>query len=225
MASIHLSCKFFTGAKLSNFASPLLVLFMSLGLSSQAALADIYAFTDVNGTPNFTNVPTDERYELTMRSEEPKTEPTEIAEFALNKNLGLKGSQQKMLASEINRVALRYHLDPALLHAVIATESGYITNAVSRKGALGLMQLMPDTARRYGVTDPFNPAQNIQAGTQHLNSLLKRFDNNLFLALAAYNSGESNVVKYGTRIPPFPETQAYVPKVMRLYRKYQFRVW
>jgi soluble lytic murein transglycosylase-like protein len=116
-------------------------------------------------------------------------------------------------------------LDPALLHAVIATESGYITNAVSRKGALGLMQLMPDTARRYGVTDPFNPAQNIQAGTQHLNSLLKRFDNNLFLALAAYNSGESNVVKYGTRIPPFPETQAYVPKVMRLYRKYQFRVW
>jgi soluble lytic murein transglycosylase-like protein len=222
MASMHLSCKFFTGAQFIKFALPFLVL---LGMSSQAAHADIYAFTDVNGTPNFTNVPTDERYELTARSEETKTEPTEITEFVLNKNLVRKGSQQKMLAPEINRAALMYHLDPALLHAVIATESGYTTNAVSRKGALGLMQLMPDTARRYGVTDPFNPAQNIQAGTQHLNSLLKRFDNNLFLALAAYNSGESNVVKYGTRIPPFPETQAYVPKVMRLYRKYQYRVW
>jgi soluble lytic murein transglycosylase-like protein len=133
--------------------------------------------------------------------------------------------RQKILAAEINRAALMYHLDTALLHAVIATESGFVPNAVSRKGAMGLMQLMPETARRYGVTDPFNPAQNIQAGTQHLNSLLKRYGNNLHLALAAYNSGESNVLKYGNRVPPFSETKAYIPKVMRLYHKYQYQVW
>ena len=86
---------------------------------------------------------------------------------------------------------------------------------------MGLMQLMPATAKRYGASDPFDPDQNIRAGAQHLSSLLQLFGNDLHLALAAYNSGVGNVVKYGDRIPPFPETAAYVPKVMGLYRKYQ----
>ena len=90
---------------------------------------------------------------------------------------------------------------------------------------MGLMQLMPETACRYGVSDPFDPEQNIRAGASHLSSLLQRFGNDMHLALAAYNSGEANVVKYGERIPPFPETVAYVPKVMGLYRKYQRVVW
>ncbi len=225
MVSMHRSYKSFSRTQLRKIFLPLLALFLIFCMPSKAAYCDIYAFTDTNGTQSFSNIPTDDRYVLVLRAEEPKVETTEITESTLHKNVAINTSQQKTLAAEINRAALMYHLDPALLHAVIATESGYVTNAVSRKGAMGLMQLMPDTARRYGVTDPFNPAQNIQAGTQHLNSLLKRFGNNLHLALAAYNSGESNVVKYGTRVPPFPETRAYVPKVMRLYRKYQYQVW
>jgi soluble lytic murein transglycosylase-like protein len=114
-----------------------------------------------------------------------------------------------------------YQLDEALLHAVIAAESGYNSHIVSRKGAVGLMQLMPDTAKRYKVKNSFDPAQNIHAGAQYLSSLLAQFDNNTQLALAAYNAGENNVPKYGGRIPPFPETIAYVPKVMDLYQKYR----
>jgi soluble lytic murein transglycosylase-like protein len=192
---------------------------------SNPAQCDIYSFTDANGTPNFSNVPTDDRYVLTLRTEVPNEEPKKLAETFVQKSNEINRAQQKTLTTEINRAALIYHLDPALLYAVIATESGFEANAVSRKGAMGLMQLMPETARRYGVTDPFNPAQNIQAGTQHLNNLLKRFGNNLNLALAAYNSGEINVLKYGTRIPPFPETKAYVPKVIGLYHMYQRQIW
>ena len=182
-----------------------------------SARGDIYMFTDVSGTPNFSNMPTDERYVLTMRTEQlPVPE-----KFGLTGSNIINPGHWKRYATEIRRAATDYHLDPALLHALIATESAYRANAVSNKGALGLMQLMPETARQYGVSDPFNPEQNIRAGAQHLNSLLLRFGNDLNLALAAYNSGEANVVKYGGRIPPFFETTAYVPKVIGLYHKYQ----
>ena len=215
----------FTWLQFRNGSLYLFGLFVSLCVISIPARCDIYAFTDANGTPNFSNVPTDDRYVLTLRTEVPNEVPNEQAESFVQKRNEINRAKQTTLTNEIKRAALVYHLDPALLHAVIATESGYEANAVSRKGAMGLMQLMPETARRYGVTDPFNPSQNIQAGTQHLNSLLKRFGNDLNLALAAYNSGESNVVKYGSRIPPFSETRAYVPKVMGLYRKYQRQIW
>jgi soluble lytic murein transglycosylase-like protein len=112
-------------------------------------------------------------------------------------------------------------LDEALLHAVIAAESDYNSRIVSSKGAVGLMQLMPATARRYKVKDSFDPAQNIHAGAQYLSSLLAQFGNDIPLALAAYNAGENNVRKYRGRIPPFPETMAYVPKVMGLYQRYR----
>ena len=185
------------------------------------ARSDIYAYTDESGTPSFSNVPSDPRYVLTIRTEQPK----ELQKFAVHRNNRFNRAQQKIYTPEITRAASAYHLDPALLHAVIATESGYDASAVSVKGAMGLMQLMPETARHYGATDPFDPGQNIRAGAQHLSSLILRFDNDLYLALAAYNSGESNVVKYGERIPPFPETVAYVPKVIGLYRKYQQGIW
>jgi hypothetical protein len=225
MVSMRRNYKLFSRTQFGKVILPLLALFLAMSISSKAAHCDIYSFTDANGTQSFSNIPTDDRYVLVLHAEEAKTVPAEAAASGVHKDAAINGSQQKTLAAEINRAAVMYHLDPALLHAVIATESGYETRALSRRGAMGLMQLMPDTARRYGVTDPFNPAQNIQAGTQHLNSLLKRFGNNLSLALAAYNSGENNVLKYGTRIPPFSETRAYVPKVMRLYRKYQYQIW
>lgn len=121
----------------------------------------------------------------------------------------------------ISEVASIYGVDQALLHAVITVESGYSPNAVSRKGASGLMQLMPATARRYGVADSFDPVQNLHGGTQYLRDLLKLFNSDVGLALAAYNAGERAVLKHGRRIPPFRETTRYVPRVLAFYKKYQ----
>jgi soluble lytic murein transglycosylase-like protein len=100
---------------------------------------------------------------------------------------------------------------------VIGVESAYDARAVSKRGAAGLMQLMPPTAARFGVTDPFDPVQNIRGGTQYLQELLRRFGNDVELALAAYNAGEAAVERYGRKVPPYPETIAYVPRVLRAY--------
>ena len=102
---------------------------------------------------------------------------------------------------------------------MVRAESAYRSDAVSSKGAVGLMQLMPGTAERYGVTDRRDPAQNLRGGTEYLRDLLQMFDNDLQLALAAYNAGENAVIKYGNQIPPYNETQNYVRKVIRFYQK------
>ena len=117
---------------------------------------------------------------------------------------------------EIRETAERYGVDSALVDAVIRVESAFNPWAVSRKGAQGLMQLMPQTASALGVKDSFNPRQNIDGGVRHLRYLLDRYPGNLQLALAAYNAGERAVDSYGG-IPPYPETQDYVAKVMRFY--------
>lgn len=106
--------------------------------------------------------------------------------------------------------------------AVVATESAFNPRARSPKGALGLMQLMPDTARRLGVADPLDPEANLRGGVRYLSMLLDMFDD-LSLALAAYNAGEGAVIRHGRSIPPYPETLAYVPKVMRHYADFQHR--
>ena len=111
-------------------------------------------------------------------------------------------------------------LSPALIHAVIATESQHNPFAKSHKGAFGLMQLMPATAQRFNVQDKNNTQQNILAGAQYLKELLTQFNGNLNLTLAAYNAGPAAVIKYGGQIPRYKETQAYVPKVLRYYRQY-----
>lgn len=121
----------------------------------------------------------------------------------------------------VEAAAREYALDSALLHAVIATESAYDPRAVSPKGAAGLMQLMPETARRYGVSDRFDPGQNIRAGARYLRDLLARFDNDIALSLAAYNAGERAVIERGYRIPPYKETMQYVPTVLARYRELQ----
>lgn len=118
----------------------------------------------------------------------------------------------------IERVAAMTRLRPELIDAVIRVESSYDPAAVSRAGAVGLMQLMPDTAQRYGVTDRSDPEANLIAGASYLRDLLEMFDSDLRLALAAYNAGENAVKRHGNRVPPFPETQRYVGKVMSAYR-------
>lgn len=126
-------------------------------------------------------------------------------------------------AAFITEEANAMHVDPALVRAVMMAESGSNPYAVSPKGALGLMQLLPATARRFGVSQLFDPKENIKAGVKYLSYLLKLFNNNVQLAVAAYNAGEKAVFKYGNRVPPYKETLQYVPKVINLYNSYRYR--
>jgi soluble lytic murein transglycosylase-like protein len=120
----------------------------------------------------------------------------------------------------IKKAASKYNVDPALIKAVIKAESGFRADAVSHAGAQGLMQLMPKTAAGFGVSNAFDPAQNIDAGTHYLRGQLDRFDGDVSLALAAYNAGPGNVAKYGG-VPPFRETQSYIKKVLSYYDSYK----
>ena len=122
-------------------------------------------------------------------------------------------------AQEIARAAAESQLDPALVHAVIQVESAYRADAVSNKGALGLMQVMPETALRFGVHDATEPKANLRAGTRYLRALLDMFDQRIDLALAAYNAGEGAVIRHGRRLPPYAETRRYVPLVVAQYQK------
>ncbi len=121
----------------------------------------------------------------------------------------------------VEDAARTYGLDSALLYAVISVESGYNPKAVSKKGASGLMQLMPSIAKHYGVVDLLDPVQNLHGGAKYLRDMLILFNNDVSLAVAAYNAGETAVVRYGNRIPPYRETMNYVPRVLHFYREYR----
>jgi hypothetical protein len=119
----------------------------------------------------------------------------------------------------IRDAAARYNLDPTLIHSVIAIESNFDPKAVSRKNARGLMQLMPRTAELMGVKDSFDPGQNIDGGAHYLSDMLKKYGNDVTLALAAYNAGPDSVDKYGRRVPPYLETMKYVQRIAKTYAK------
>jgi len=180
-----------------------------------AARADVYAYVDPDGTTHFSNVPTDQRYRLVLSSRTLDDGPSDAASAVhLNEVLLARAERYEPYIKEAARVA---DVDARLLHAVIVVESAFDERAISKQGARGLMQLMPATARRYGVRDLFNPRQNIKAGASYLRDLLDRYGNDLQLVLAAYNAGEEAVDRHGHVIPPFKETQAYVPRVLGVY--------
>ena len=187
-------------------------------LVTDTALATVYTFTDASGITHFTNVPSDPRYAGVAR-----------ASFRALTYKSVKTSSGYPTASDryaplVKKAAREHSLDQALLQAMIAAESGFDPYAVSPKGAVGLMQLMPETARRYGVHNLYDPAENIQGGAKYLRDLMRKFNNDLSLTLAAYNAGEDAIIQYGHRIPPYRETLQYVPRVLTLYRQYQRNV-
>jgi soluble lytic murein transglycosylase-like protein len=197
-------------------SAPLLLIAVLLGGGIPRAYADIYAYTDTAGGLHYSNVPSDQRYVRVMSEprEPPRRRPGVSAEPADWRR------RAAVYSGLIDDAARRAKVQPALLCAVIAVESAFDPNAISIKGAQGLMQLRPGTARRYGVQRPFDPAENLRGGARYLGDLLNRYGNDMELALAAYNAGEDAVDRHGRTIPPFAETRAYVPAVLRLYRKF-----
>ena len=189
--------------------SKIAVLVLLLCISSLSA-ADIYKRVDVNGRVYYTDRPEKGAgFRLIIRTP-PKTYARDLKFMS-----GNKVKFKDMIA----KAAAKHQMDPKLLHAVIQAESAYNPHAVSSAGAVGLMQLMPATAHRYGVSDRHNAEQNIDAGTRYLKDLLAMFNSNLKLAVAGYNAGEGAVMKYNYTVPPYPETQNYVQQVLKLYGK------
>ncbi len=188
-------------------------------LAPQQALAasGIFGFVDDDGVEHLSNIPDDKRYRLVLAD---RFEPARTALRAPRGVLALPYGQRPFHDS-VMRASSESGVDAKLLHAVITVESGYNQTAVSPKGATGLMQLMPATARRYGKFNLLDANENIRAGASYLRDLLAMFDNNLELALAAYNAGENAVIRHGRRLPPYAETQRYVPLVVAHYRRMQ----
>ena len=136
-----------------------------------------------------------------------------------NKTAAARALATQPYAEIIHKAASASALDPALVHAVIYVESRYAPKAVSNKGAIGLMQVLPETAARYGIANPAkSPEANVNAGTRYLRDLMQKFDGRIDLVLAAYNSGENAVINHGFRMPPYPEPRHYVPAVLARYQ-------
>jgi soluble lytic murein transglycosylase-like protein len=182
-----------------------------LATASAGAATKIYGYVGPDGQRHYTDMPDSNRYRLLLLSSHALTESGDRYDPEL-----LARSPQ--FDPIIETAAASAALEANLLRAVIAVESGFNSRAVSKRGAIGLMQLMPATAMRFGVSNAFDPRQNVRAGAQYLKFLIERFDNDLSLALAAYNAGEQAVDRSGGQIPPFMETQAYVPRVLKIYR-------
>jgi soluble lytic murein transglycosylase-like protein len=177
------------------------VMGLSLSLFAGTSVsADIYRYVDKDGVWHFTNIKTDGRYRLYIR-----TARKSASEYI------------KQYENIIQQAARRFGVDNALIKAVIRAESDFDHRAVSSKGAQGLMQLMPETADDMGVQNPFNPEENIFGGTRYLSLMLKRFNNDKALAVAAYNAGPERV-EYHQGIPPIPETRSFVKKVMDYFK-------
>jgi soluble lytic murein transglycosylase-like protein len=178
----------------------------------------IYAAAEDDGSVSLSNVPTTRGFRPLIDDNLGLRDAPVVREL---RPARLDPAAKARFDGLVEQTAKAYGLESALLHAVISVESGYDAAAQSRRGAAGLMQLMPATAKRYGVADALNPAQNVQGGARYLRDLLKLFDRDLNLVLAAYNAGENAVARHGNQIPPFRETVAYVPRVLAYYRKYQ----
>lgn len=173
-----------------------------IALSTGSTSADIYKYVDEEGIPHYTNINSDRRYKLYMR-------------YHNNPALYIDENHDA-----IDKASKKYGIDSSLIKAVIRAESAFNSRATSKKGAQGLMQLMPYTAEYLSVEDAYEPEENIFGGAKYLSMLMERFKNNTELVLAAYNAGPENVEKY-KGVPPFEETKNFIKKVMTYYNQYK----
>jgi soluble lytic murein transglycosylase-like protein len=191
-----------------------LVVFFCLFFLTTPSSGGIYRYVDERGVIHFTNCPRDPKFKLYIReSKEDVGDENHSSSVSYIKD----SNQYDSLISELSK---RYQVDFALIKAIIRAESGFNPFAVSRKGAKGLMQLMPETASRMNVSNIFNPRENVEGGVRYFKHLLSLFNNDLRLSLAAYNAGE-NVVAELRSIPPYRETVDYVKKVLSYYQSYR----
>lgn len=180
----------------------------------------IYRSYDASGKPTFSDRPLNSTSQLFAvfdgRQLWPRagTGPVSLPQLS---------SRRNALEPLVQRIAKMHGIHAALLKAVIEVESGFNARAVSPKGAIGLMQVMPATAARYGQFDLYSPEQNIDVGARYLRDLLAMFNGNVRLAVAAYNAGENAVLRHGRRVPPYQETLRYVPMVLERYNRFQSR--
>jgi soluble lytic murein transglycosylase-like protein len=191
-----------------------LVIFFCLFFLASSSSAGIYRYVDEKGVIHFTNCPRDPKFKLYIR------ESKEDVGDENGSSLGSYIKDSNQYDSLISEFSRKHQVDFALIKAIIRAESGFNAFAVSRKGAKGLMQLMPETAQRVNVSNIFDPRENIEGGVRHFKYLLSLFNNDLRLSLAAYNAGE-NVVGESRSIPPYRETVDYVKKVLSFYQSYK----
>ncbi|NKC14894.1 MAG: transglycosylase SLT domain-containing protein [Gammaproteobacteria bacterium] len=176
-----------------------------------ASHADIYKYVDKRGQVHLADRPLHSGFRVIVRT----WKGWEHRDGAAP---GFEQGSKAKYNALIDRLAKRYNMDTLLIHAVVRAESSYNPNAISKAGAVGLMQLMPETAKRFGVRNRRDPADNLRGGIIYLRHLMLIFDD-LKLALAAYNAGEGAVMRHGKRIPPYKETQTYVRRVLRFYQQ------
>jgi soluble lytic murein transglycosylase len=178
--------------------------------ASSFAVGDIYKYIDENGVVHFTNVPSDPSYKYNLFIREiSKREPAAFSRYSSN-----------VYDEMISEASQKHGISFSLVKAVIKVESDFNPKAVSSAGALGLMQIMPENAKAFGMRDPFDPRENILTGTRYFRELLERFNGKLQLALAAYNAGPNLVGRYN-RIPPIKETEDYVERVMKYFHHFK----
>ncbi|HYD43580.1 MAG TPA: lytic transglycosylase domain-containing protein [Anaeromyxobacter sp.] len=195
--------------------------------AAQARAGEIYSYVDDDGVMHFSNVPTDKRYKKLrvkpsgggVYRSDARTEAA-VASPAKAKRLTKSAALEKY-RDHIQAAAQKYSLPEELLLAVMAVESAFRETALSEKGAMGLMQLMPGTARDMYVSDAWSPEQNIDGGARYLRILANQYEGDLIRTLAAYNAGPEAVRRAGGKVPNIPETQAYVRKVLALYQAFR----
>jgi soluble lytic murein transglycosylase-like protein len=188
-------------------------------ITSPIAQAEVYV--DLSQADEVSIINTQNVNNYTFKIDEPSL-PSASTNAVVHKHFKTGAFENLTLPfnSEVIIAANQTDVEPALIHAVIAVESRHNPRAQSKKGAFGLMQLMPETSRRFKVLDKYDPKQNILAGAQYLRELINLFNGDISLSLAAYNAGPAAVQKYGRKIPPYKETMEYVPKVMKYYKQY-----
>lgn len=189
-----------------------------------AAEGNVWSYEDSDGVTHFSNVPDNSRYRLYLKTPGSyRLKPEFYSGGAVKTSSPSRaltiGQDNLPYAAMVAAAATEQQLDPALLHAIIHVESRHNPAALSPKGAMGLMQVLPETARRMGIDSISTPAANINAGARYMRFLLDIFGKDVQLALAAYNAGENAVIRHGNKIPPYPETLAYVPAVITAYHQ------